>query len=284
VLYCRLLGARIGKNVTISSSAAIGEYDLLTLQDGCRIDKALVRGFCVERDSCFRLAPIVIGRNAIINTYTQIAPGAHIPEGTVFGPHASSHEQPSPEHFVRYNRTAFKQPNRFLRIFVALPIIVLVMFISYIPWLAALAGMITGTTIDETGLNSVESVINWFANPTRVAYHILARMLRVVATPVVQMLCGILVKRLMGLNKEGPAEEASQLTLLRRYINGILLSQYTLRHAFDVLGTHYEMTSVSLAIYQLSFSLLTSHLDYFPDDGGENRQASVLARLRDLLS
>ncbi|KAI0693792.1 acetyl-CoA synthetase-like protein [Cytidiella melzeri] len=263
VLYCRLLGARVGKDVSIANTAALGEYDLLTLEDGCRIDKAVVRGFCVERDSCFRLAPIVIGRNASINTYTQIAPGATIPENTVFGPHASSHEQPSPEHFVGYNRTVFQQPNFFLRTFVAMPIIVVVTFISYIPWLAALAGMIADTSISEAGLNSVEAVLNWFANPTRVGFHILARMLRVVATPLVQVACGIIIKRLMGLNKEGLSEDVTQLTLLRRFINGALLSQYTLRHAFDVLGTHYEMTSI---IFRLMGAKIGKRV-YWPGSG-----------------
>ncbi len=244
-IYCRLLGARVGKGVWIDNTAALGEYDLLTFEDGCRVDKALVRGFCVERDGHFRLAEIVIGRNAVINTYTQIAPGANIPEGTVFGPHASSHEQPSPESFVQYNRTVFKQPNAILKFFVGFPIIFLIVFISYIPWLLAIYGMINSTSIQEHGLNSVESVINWFANPVRVGFHIFARMLRVVVAPIFQVFFGIIVKRLMGLNQEGTIEGASQWSLLRRYVNSVLLSQYTLKHAFDVLGTHYEMTSVS---------------------------------------
>lgn len=244
-LYCRLLGAKIGKDVWIDNTAILGEYDLLTFEDGCRVDKALVRGFCVEREGHFRLAEIRIGKDVTINTYTQIAPGATLPDGTVFGPHASSHERPSPDSFVKYNRTLTRKPHVLLRLFVALPIVFAVTFISYIPWFGALYGMIHNVDIREEGLNSVESVINWFSAAPRVGFHILARVLRVVAAPIVQVFFGIIVKRLMGLNKEGPIEEQSQLTLLRRYINGILLSQYTLRHAFDVLGTHYEMTSVS---------------------------------------
>ena len=247
-LYCRLLGAKVGKGVYIDNTAILGEYDLLEFKDGCRVDKALVRAFCVEREGHFRLGNIVIGKNATINTYTQIAPGANIPDGAVFGPHASSHENPSPESFVKYNRTDFRKPHILLRLFVALPIIVGVIFISYIPWFATLYGMVHNVSIQEQGLNSVESVINWFAYPTRVLFHVIARMLRVVAAPIVQVFFGIIVKRTLGLNKPGPIEEQGQLALLRRYINGVLLSQYTLRHAFDVLGTHYEMTSVSSAL------------------------------------
>lgn len=243
-LYCRLMGAKVGKGCQISQTAALGEFDLLTFHDGCKIDKALIRGFGVERDGFFRLAPITIGKDAHINTYTQIAPGAKIDDGTVWGPHASSHEHPSPPSFVKYNRATFRKPRFLLRAFVGFPIIFVVMFVAYIPWLAAIYGMVSSTAILRPDLNSVESVVFWFSDPTRIAFHALARILRVVATPIVQVFFGIIVKRLLGLNKEGPAEEWSEWVLLRRFINGTLLSQYTLKHAFDVLGTHYEATSV----------------------------------------
>src|SRR5262249_25798972 len=48
ILYYRLLGAKIGKNVFIDPKTKLGEYDMLTFQDGCRIDKSHIRGFCVE--------------------------------------------------------------------------------------------------------------------------------------------------------------------------------------------------------------------------------------------
>lgn len=244
-LYCRLMGAQVGHDVQLDQTAALGEFDLLTFKDGCKVDKALVRGFCVERDGYFRLAPIVIGKDSIINTYTQIAPGATIPDNTVWGPHSSSHEHPMPTDFVNYNRTTFRKPKLSLRIFVAAPIILTVMFIAYLPWLAAIYGMISNTHILQPHLNSVESVVFWFSHPGRIAFHALARILRVVATPIVQVAFGIMVKRALGLNKEGLESEHTEWVLLRRYINQTLLSQYTLKHAFDVLGTHYEATSVS---------------------------------------
>jgi len=130
IFYYRMLGARIGKNVHIDARAQLGEYDLITLHDGCRIDTSLVRGFCVERDGYFRLDNIVIGRNAVVNTFTQISPGAVIPEGAVYGPHSSSHESPSPRSFVTCNRTTFAQPHWSLQVFVAWPIIFIVNFVS----------------------------------------------------------------------------------------------------------------------------------------------------------
>jgi acetyltransferase-like isoleucine patch superfamily enzyme len=129
-LYARMLGAKIGRNVHIDKKAKLGEYDLLTIGDDVRIDSALVRGFCVDRDGYFRLDKVTIGRGATINTYTEIAPGAVIPEGTVFGPHASSHEGPSPAGYVHFNKTLNKDPHFLLKLFVAWPIMILVYLAS----------------------------------------------------------------------------------------------------------------------------------------------------------
>jgi hypothetical protein len=243
--YARLLGAQIGRDVHIDNSARLAEYDLLTIEDGARIDKALVRGFCVERDGYFRLERIHIGRRAVINTFTQIAPGAVIPDGKVYGPHASSHEGPAPRFFANYNRTLKMEPHWALKVFVAWPIIFLVNFASFLPWIAMLYLMISDAKVIYTpGLNNLEQVIWWFSAPQRIAYHSAARVVRAVFSPLVKVTLGIIVKRIFGLNNEGLASNVTQLALLRRYINGSLLSQQSLKRAFDILGTHYEATSV----------------------------------------
>lgn len=243
--YARLLGANIGRGVHIDKSAQLGEYDLLTIEDGARIDKALVRGFCVERDGYFRLERIHIGRRAVINTYTQIAPGAVVAEGKVYGPHASSHEDSAPKFFGNYNRTLKIEPHWALKLFVAWPIILLVNFASFIPWIAMLYLMIKDSKFQpNTHWNALEVVIQWFSAPRRVLFHALARIVRAVAAPLVKVALGIVVKRIFGLNHEGLASNVSQMSLLRRYINGSLLSQESLKRAFDILGTHYEATSV----------------------------------------
>ena len=123
-----MLGATIGKNVRIDKKARLGEFDLLTLRDGCCIDTSLVRGFCVERDGYFRLDKIVVGRRAFVNTFTQLSPGAIIPDGAVYGPHASSYDEPSHKSSAAYNRTMFRAPHWLLQVFIAWPIIVIVNF------------------------------------------------------------------------------------------------------------------------------------------------------------
>ncbi|KAJ7493280.1 acetyl-CoA synthetase-like protein [Mycena galericulata] len=245
VLYYRLLGAHIGRNVRIEKGAKLGEYDLLTFRDGCRVDTALIRGFCVEREGQFTLGRIVIGEKAIINTFTQISPGAIIADNTVYGPHASSRDVPSPRAYAAFNRTLLTEPGFWLKLFVAWPVMALVYLISYVPWFVAIYLMVNEVTIITSQLNALEAVVYWFSAPKRVLYHALSRVVRAVVTPVLQLILGIIVKRMFGLNKESTTVEATQWSLLRRYINSHLLSKGAMKAAFSILGTHYEVVSVA---------------------------------------
>lgn len=105
--------------------------------------------------------------------------------------------------------------------------------------------MIRDTDVVAPGYTNLEQVIWWFADPERVTYHAVSRIARAVATPLLQLVLGIIVKRSMGLAREGQAADITQWVLLRRYINQSLVSQSDLKRAFGILGTHYEMTSVS---------------------------------------
>ncbi|KAF5386410.1 hypothetical protein D9757_006671 [Collybiopsis confluens] len=262
-LYYRLLGARIGKNVTISKQARLGEYDLLTFEDGCRIDNSVIRGFCVEREGFFRLEPIVIGKGATINSYTQISPGSTIPKDTVYGPHASSLESPSPADFAAYNRTSFREPHWLLKLFVAWPIIFLVSFAAYVPWFTILWLMISNTHILRPNTSALASVVFWFSDPERVLWHAISRMVKATCTPLLHVFLGIIVKRMLGLNKAGDAHNASQMVLLRRYINSSILSQRNLKEAFSLIGTHYEGVSV---IYRMMGAKIGRRV-YWPGSG-----------------
>lgn len=245
-LYCRLLGARIGNNVQISSLARLAEYDLLTIPDGCRIDNALIRGFCVERGGFFSLAPVILGRGVVINDYTEIAPGTVIPEKTVWGPQASSNDQPSPTMFKDYNKHLLSSPNKINRLLVAYPILALAHGLCYVPWLAAIYFMARFSDMRVSNLNSVASVAFWFSKPMTIAYFALAQVLRVVARPLLQIILGILIKRVMGIYRKAPqsAAHVGQWALTTKYICRSLLSRECLNGAFDVVGGHPVIISV----------------------------------------
>ncbi|XP_006461692.1 hypothetical protein AGABI2DRAFT_70890 [Agaricus bisporus var. bisporus H97] len=263
ILYYRLLGAKIGKNVFIDPKTKLGEYDMLTFQDGCRVDKSHIRGFCVEREGHFRLDPINIGKRAVINTYTSISPGAIIPDSAVYGPHASSHDAPFPKSYAIYNRTLSSGPHWLLQVLVAWPLIILVVAIAHIPWIFCLWLMIQEVQFDTIGLNALEAVIWWFADPRRVAYHTLSRVVRASMTSICQLILGIALKRLMGLNKECRTKEYTQMMQLRRYINSMILSHELLHDAFSILGAHYEVVSV---VYRAMGAKIGKRI-YWPGSG-----------------
>ncbi|KAF7317849.1 Peroxisomal-coenzyme A synthetase [Mycena kentingensis (nom. inval.)] len=264
LLYYRLLGASIGRNVSIGKGARLGEYDLLTFRDGCRIDEnALIRGFCVEREGCFRLDPIIVGERTVVNTYTQVAPGTVLLENDVYGPHASARDFPAPRSYAAFNRTLMTEPRAWLKVLVAWPVIGLVLFIAYLPWFAAIWLMVKEVNIITDRLNALEAVVYWFSSPERVAYHALSRIVRAVLTPLLQLVCGILVKRLFGLNPEVATADMTQWMHLRRYINSILLSKAALKSAFSILGTHYEIVSV---VYRFMGAKIGKRV-YWPGSG-----------------
>jgi hypothetical protein len=52
-LYMRLMGANIGRNVSVSPSTDIAEFDLITVNNGATIDEiAKVRAFEARRGAC----------------------------------------------------------------------------------------------------------------------------------------------------------------------------------------------------------------------------------------
>lgn len=242
-IYMQLLGAKVGRNVKINKLARFGEHDLLDIGDDCQIDKAIVRGFCVERDGYFRLGRITIGNNVVINTYTQIAPDTAIADGQVYGPHASSYDEPADASYAMYNSATVPRPKGFFTMLGIYVLLGIIKFVTYIPWFTALYIMVQETIVKVQGLNSLESVIYWFADPERVLWHAVGRVMRAVIQPLLQVFLGIICKRLMGLNRAGLHADASQWSIIRRYINSQNLSQSSLRRAFEIVGTHYQMTT-----------------------------------------
>ena len=261
-LYYRLLGMSIGRDVQISSDCKIGEHDLITVHDRAVLDRCLVRPFCVERDGYFRLEPIVIGRDCVVNTYTQISPGARLADGTVWGPQSSSHERPAPDSFAAYARSAVPEPHILLRVFIGYPIVIGVTILAYMPWFAALL-LLLSQPFNFKNHDSLESVVAWYAYPKRIAYHFFARIIRKVLPPLVHLVVSLVIKRIIGFNKAGSMRNASQLVLFRRWITGQLLDQMHLKRAFEIIGTHYEMVSV---VYRVMGAKIGKRV-YWPGSG-----------------
>lgn len=59
----------------------------------------------------------------------MVSPGVIVESSTVYGPHASTHDLPSPRHYAAYNRMLLDNPHWSLRLLAAWPIILILHFI-----------------------------------------------------------------------------------------------------------------------------------------------------------
>ncbi len=79
----RLLGARVGRGVFVHRGAALGggAWDLLELGDGAVLGRDAAPRTVELRDGCLVLAPVVLGKGAVLETRAGLAPGASMGEG-----------------------------------------------------------------------------------------------------------------------------------------------------------------------------------------------------------
>jgi non-ribosomal peptide synthetase-like protein len=81
-LYLRLLGARIGRNV-ILNSAAVGDWDLVSIGDDTMVgDDAVIIGHVGEK-GMLRMGKVTIGSRCTIGRDTVLMPGTTIEDGAV---------------------------------------------------------------------------------------------------------------------------------------------------------------------------------------------------------
>lgn len=90
-LYLRLMGASVGKNVSIRG-VSMGEWDLLEIGDGAVLERCTLRPFAGERNTAMYLGRIRVGRNATVGMASIVAPGTNVPDDTCIGANSSSWE------------------------------------------------------------------------------------------------------------------------------------------------------------------------------------------------
>jgi hypothetical protein len=123
-----------------------------------------------------------------------------------------------------------------------------------LPSFGAIALMLNKTYFARHNTKALQTIIFNFAAPRRIGFHMLSVVARAILTPVLQLVFGIAVKRLLGLNTACSAADTTQLTRLRRYVTSVLLSPEACHKAFKTLGSHYEIVSVSKILeYRVPF-------------------------------
>jgi acetyltransferase-like isoleucine patch superfamily enzyme len=243
-LYYRLLGAKIGKGVTIEKGTTLGEYDLLEIGDNVHLNRCICRPFAIERNTSMYLRKIMIGKNSSIGLKSHVAAGSFLPEDTFIGANSSSYEVADSD--SDRSGTVLPKPHFLLLLFCIIPIQVLVLFTSSLPWMAGLWGIVSNETEDNR--DSVRTVITWWATPHRIAFHYLAQSLNVSVRPFVWLTVLVTIKKIINLvcgpAKPGLIAERTQKDNFRIHLLSALVPNGSLKSFTKLFGTHYEITSM----------------------------------------
>ena len=247
VLYHRLMGAKIGRGVVIEPGTTLGEHDLLDIGDNVQLDRCICRPFAAEHNTTMYLGRIRMGKNSAAGLKAIIAPGTDLPENTCLGVNSSSWEsKDATDSNYDLLGSRIPQPHWVLWVFVVLPLAYSMNAIALIPWLAGLAGM--NVTSPPDGADLMIFFVGWFANPTRVGFHFLARVLDLLFGPMLFLAMVILLKLfldlLFGRLRPGPAAKRRAVDKFRMALLNKLIPNGHIRDVTSSFGTHYEITSI----------------------------------------
>lgn len=249
VWYYRLLGARIGKNVSIEKGAILGEYDLIDIGDNSALDRCICRPFAAEQNTTMYLGRITIGDHCTIGLKSIVAPGSVLVDGTYIGPNSSSWESgdvTEAEHSVSPSKVA--SPHVLLSGLVLWPLFSFARFVRAIPWMASIYPLVSFPPIVHQNL--LASILSWFSAPHRIGIHYAALIADVTLGPIFYFGVVVLLRWLMDLMfgpvVPAPAHSQSNFTKLRMELMRKLMPGDAFHEFVGLFGTHYEMTSIAV--------------------------------------
>ena len=190
-----------------------------------------------------------MGKNSRIGLSSVIAPGAVVPDGTWIGPNSSSWEMQDADESNRdLSSKRIPKPHPILSLLLGMPVQLLVGLLAKIPWMAGLVGIVITEPVKS--IDEVSTVVTWFAQSKRVAFHFLARVLGVSVGPFVLLASIVLVKlildKLIGKTRPGLAASRSQMQNFRMSLLSSLLPKGDIRKFTEIFGSHYEITSLAV--------------------------------------
>ncbi|KAJ5835673.1 AMP-dependent synthetase/ligase [Penicillium robsamsonii] len=249
ILFYRLLGAKIGKNVTMSASAKLGEYDLIEIGDNVVLDTCLCRPFGVERNTSMLLKRIRIGKDSSIGIKSIVAPGADIPERTCIGPNSSSWELQDADESNRQLLTSqIPQPHWIWILLIVQPIKIITWMAARITWMGGLIPMVL--EFPTPAADMFRSTLNWYTSDQRVAFHITARICRAIGGPIVLFIAVLIIKSLLdlicGKPKPGPASRQTTRQKVRSAVLAQILPAGDIHELTRLTGRHYEFVSMAV--------------------------------------
>jgi len=256
VLYYRLLGAKIGATVSISKYITMGEWDLITIEDGANLDGCICRPFAAERNTSMYLGRIHLGKNSHVGLKAIVAAGTSLPENACIGPNSSSWEiNDAAEANRELSSSKVPKAHPILE-FCGVPIKMFVKFCGMLPWMAGLAGIVKNKAINEANnirhVDHFALILHWFATPQRLSFHYLAVILNVSVGPIIVFLLAVLIRfllqRTIGKTVPGPAAKKSQLQRFKKSVMNSIMSNGQLHKLTELFGQHYEFTSIAIRL------------------------------------
>lgn len=249
VLYYRMLGAKIGRNVTIARSAKLGEYDLIDIGDNVILDHCQCRPFAVERNTSMLLKRIRIGKDSSVGLKSVLAPGAIIPENTCIGPNSSSWELRDANESNRDLLTSrVQQPHWLLRLCIVEPLRLLVWTATRLTWMAGLVPMVRQFPQPERDM--FLATLNWYTSRRRIGLHTAARLSRAVGGPIVFFFTVLAIKTLLdficGKPRPGPASKQSTAQKVRSAVISQIMPGGEINELTRLTGRHYELVSMAV--------------------------------------
>ncbi|PNH37524.1 hypothetical protein VD0004_g9272 [Verticillium dahliae] len=243
-LYCRLMGAKIGKNVQLTG-ASLGEWDLLDIRDGAILNNTVCRPFAVEANTSMYLGRIIIGENSCVASI--IAPGATIPPGTCVGLNSSSWELHDADESNRLlSPSRAPGPHWALAAFATFPLFTVAWFLTLAPMFGGLMGLVIEKPLDSH--LPLRDILTWFPSSPKVGYHYLSMILRTLVSPYVLVaftaLVRVVLDRFIGPPRSGDSQARGALQIWRSSLIKTLLPDGQLREATEMLGQHHGTTSV----------------------------------------
>jgi hypothetical protein len=178
-----------------------------------------------------------------------------LPSHTCIGPLSSSHEAETDADpmYKQYCRPTFTPPPAFLIIFVGIPLILLVLAVSYIPWFVVLKMMVADAKSHGWYQNDVHSIYHaflWWITPQRLFYYFSLRIVKRCIVPYIRLGMIILIKwTVVGKFRRMDEEEKNlPWNRFRYWLMSKLLPGGGLAGVAKLVGTHYEVISI---IYRL---------------------------------
>lgn len=240
------MGATIGKGVTIEPGVISGEHDLLIIGDNVTLDRCVIRPFAVERNTSMYLGKITIGENSSVGLKAHVAAGTTVPPNRSIGPNGSSYQLDDNVDFdIPGGKKAKLHP--LMNLLVIMPIEIFVLFMSSLPWMAGLFGIIKNEP--DHADDSVKAIIFWWATRERIAFHYIAQILNCAVRPFIWFGLAVVAKKVMdriiGPARPKLAMDKTRSDIFRTTLMGKLIPGGNIHPITQMFGSHYGFTSMA---------------------------------------